>query len=124
MRLSGNLGKSASDLFAELFPTGTVSLDVSQNSPSDASSVPLVSSNPERAETTEQSGPPHTAGPLMDSGTDGSLPGFDSANAGTTAEASNQHAPASAMVYQDLTTASANAFYALSSDAYCLMTRA
>jgi Big-like domain-containing protein len=52
----------------------------------------------------------------MDNGTDGSLPGFDSTTAGT--EASNQDAPASVSPYQDPTTGSDNAFYALSSDTY------
>src|SRR5215471_18492856 len=70
MRLSGNLAKSASDLFAELFPAGTVPLDVSQTLPSDASSVPTASSNP-AAETTAQSAPPHPAGLLADNGADG-----------------------------------------------------
>ena len=117
MRLSGNLAKSASDLFAELFPAGTVPLDVSQTLPSDASSVPTASSNP-AAETTAQSAPPHPAGLLADNGADGPPPDLDSATAGTTADASGEHAPASATSYQDPTTDSDNAFYALSSDAY------
>src|SRR5262249_19451540 len=82
MRLSGNLAKSASDLFAELFPAGTVPLDVSQTLPSDASSVPTASSNP-AAETTAQSAPPHPAGLLADNGADGPPPDLDSATAGT-----------------------------------------
>src|SRR5689334_19345839 len=107
MRLSGSLGKSASDLFAELFPTGTLSLDIPQTAPSDLSSGPPASGNSD--ETTAQSGPPHAAALFMDDGSDGSLPGFDSATAGSTA-------PASTIDYQ--ATASENSFYALSSDAY------
>lgn len=118
MSLSGSLGKSASDLFAELFPTGTVSLDVPQNSPSDASSVPNASSNPEPTETTAQHAPPPPAGLLAHNGFDGSPPDLDSTAAGTVADASSEHAPASATFYQDPTTDSDNAFYALSSDAY------
>src|SRR5690349_9576509 len=114
MRLSGSLGKSASDLFAELFPTGTLALDISQTAPSDLSSGPPASGNSD--ETTAQSGPPHAAALLMDDGSDGSLPGFDSATAGSTTEVSNLHAPESMIDYQ--ATASENAFYALSSDAY------
>jgi VCBS repeat-containing protein len=112
MRLSGSVGKSASDLFAEFFPTGTVSLDVSQNSPSDASSAPTASSNPEPTGTTAQSVPPQPPGLLAHNGSDGSPSDLDSASAGTVADASSEHAPASA------TTDSDNAFYALSSDAY------
>jgi hypothetical protein len=118
MSLSGSLSKSASDLFAELFPTGTVSLDLSQNSPSDASSVPNASSNPEPTETTAQHAPPPPAGLLVHHGSDGSPPDLDSTTAGTVADASSEHAPASATFYQDPTTDSDNAFYALSSDAY------
>jgi hypothetical protein len=119
MNLSGSLGKSASDLLAELFPIGTDSLDVSQNSPSDASLEPTASSNPGPADTTAQTAPSHpAAGPLADNGFDGSPPAFDSATAGMVADASNEHAPASATFYQDPTTDSDNAFYALSSDAY------
>src|SRR3974377_1966850 len=55
MSLSGNLGKSGSDFFAKLFTTGTVSSDVSQNSPSDTPSVPTGSSNPGPNGTTAQS---------------------------------------------------------------------
>jgi hypothetical protein len=116
MSLSGSLSKSASDLFAELFPTGTVSLDLSQNSPSDASSVPNASSNPEPTETTAQRAQP--AGLLAHNGSDGSPPDLDSTTAGTVADASSEHAPASATFYQDPATNSDNAFYALSSDAY------
>ena len=112
MRLSGSVGKSASDLFAEFFPTGTVSLDVSQNSLSDASSAPTASSNPEPTGTTAQSVPPQPPGLLAHNGSDGSPSDLDSASAGTVADASSEHAPASA------TTDSDNAFYALSSDAY------
>ena len=118
MRLSGSLDKSAPDLFAELLPAGTVPLDVSQNSPSDASSVPTGSSNPEPAETTAQSAPPHPAAPLADNGADGSPPDLDSATAGSIADTSSEHAPASATSYQDSTTDSDSGFYALSSDAY------
>src|SRR4029077_7361746 len=81
MSLSGRLSKSASDLFAELFPTGTVSLDLSQNSPSDASSVPNASSNPEPTETTAQRA--QHAGLLAHNGSDGSPPDLDSTTAGT-----------------------------------------
>jgi Bacterial Ig-like domain/Bacterial Ig domain len=112
MRLSGSVGKSASDLFAEFFPTGTVSLDVSQSSPPDASSAPTASSNPEPTETTAQSVPPQSSGLLAHNGSDGSPSDLDSATAGTVADVSSEHAPASA------TTDSDNAFYALSSDAY------
>jgi hypothetical protein len=115
MRLSGSLGKSASDLFAELFPTGTLSLDITQNSPSDVSSVPTASSNPEPTETTAQ---PHPAGLSAHNGADGSPPELDSTTASTVANASSEHAPASATIYQDPATDSDSAFYALSSDAY------
>src|SRR5262249_61169421 len=71
-----------------------------------------------RATPRPKGAPPPPAGPLSDNGADGSPPDLDSANAGTAAEASNQHAPASATFYQDSTTASDDAFYALSSDAY------
>src|SRR4029077_10693836 len=96
MSFSGRLDKSASDLFAELFPTGTVSLDVSQNSPSDASSVPTASSNPEPPETTAQRASPQPAGLLAHNGPDGSPSDLDSATAGTVADASSEHASASA----------------------------
>ena len=115
MSLSGSLGKSGSDFFAELFTTGTVSSDVSQNSPSDTPSVPTGSSNPGPNETTAQSAPPHPAALLADNGADGSLPDLDSESAGTVADASSGHASASATFYQDPTTDSDNAFYALSS---------
>ncbi len=118
MRLFGSLGKSASNLVAELFPTGIVSLDVPQNSPSDASSVPTASSNPEPPETTAQRASPHPAGLLAHNLSDGSPLNLDSATAGTAADASSEHAPASATLYQDTATDSDNAFYALSSDAY------
>src|SRR5215469_2415422 len=118
MRFAGSLGKSASDLFAELFPTGTVSLDALQSSPSDASPAPPASSNPEHAEATAQNGPPQPAELLADDGTDGSPPDLVGATAGTAAEASSQHVPASAAFFQDQTTDSDNGFYALSSDAY------
>ena len=113
MSLSGSLGKSASDLFAELFPTENVSLDLSQSSSSDASSVPTASSNPEPAETTA-----HSAGLLAHNGSDASPPDLDSATAGTVADASSERAPASVTFYQDPTTDSDSAFYALSSEAY------
>jgi hypothetical protein len=112
------LGKSASDSFAELFPTGTVSLDVSQNSLSDASSAPIASGNPEPSETTALSVQPHALGLSAHNGSDGSPSDLDSAATGTVADASSEHAPASATFYQDRATDNDNAFYALSSDAY------
>jgi hypothetical protein len=118
MSFSGSLGKSASVSFAELFPTGTVSSDVSRNPPSDASSPPTASSNPEPAETTAQLVPPRPPGLLAHNGSDGSPSDLDSATAGTVADASSEHASASATFYQDPATDSDNAFYALSSDAY------
>ena len=118
MSFSGSLGKSLSDLFAELFPTGTVSLDVSQNSLSDASSAPTASSNPEPTETTALSVPRHAPGILAHNGSDGSPSDLDSATTGTVADASSEHAPVSATLYQDPATDNDNAFYALSSDAY------
>jgi Bacterial Ig-like domain/Bacterial Ig domain len=87
-------------------------LDVSQSSPPDASSAPTASSNPEPTETTAQSVPPQSSGLLAHNGSDGSPSDLDSATAGTVADVSSEHAPASA------TTDSDNAFYALSSDAY------
>jgi Bacterial Ig domain len=56
MNLSGNFGRSAFDLFAELFPTGTTSLDVSnQNSHSaDEPSQSIASNGAEHAELTDQ----------------------------------------------------------------------
>src|SRR5262249_19821134 len=98
-------------LFAELFPSGTVLLDVSQDSPSDASSAPTALSN-------SQNAPAHSAGPLADNGIEGSPSDLDSAATGIVAEASDQHASASATFIQDPATASDSAFYALSSDAY------
>jgi hypothetical protein len=118
MSFSGSLGKSASDLFAELFPTGTVSLDVSQDSLSDASSAPTASSNPWPTETIAQLVPPHAPGLLAHDGSDGSPSDLDSAATGTVADASSEHAPASATFYQDPATDNDNAFYALSSDTY------
>jgi hypothetical protein len=118
MSFSGSLGKSDSVSFAELFPTGTVSLDVSQNSPSDASSAPTALINPEPTETTVQFVPPHHPGLLAHNGSDGSPSDLDGATAGTVADASSENALASAMFYQGPATDSDNAFYALSSDAY------
>jgi len=93
-------------------------LDVPQNPPSGASSVPTASSNPEPTETVAQPTSPHPAGFLAHNGSDGSPSDLDSATVGTVADASSEHAPASATFYQDPTTDSDNAFYALSSDAY------
>ncbi len=115
MRVSGNLDKSASDLFVELFPTGTVSLDVSQNPPADAASVPANSTNAENAETTAQNIQTSAATLLALDGSDGSLPNLDATAA---ISSSNEHASASAPLYQDATADSDTAFYALSSDAY------
>jgi hypothetical protein len=93
-------------------------LDVSQNSLSDASSAPTASSNPELTETTALSVPPHAPGILAHNGSDGSPSDLDSATTGTVADASSEHAPVSATLYQDPATDNDNAFYALSSDAY------